>query len=157
MRDDGVGCHLRAVVRECVDLAAEEREKIKADIENRLTEATREAARDLWKRLHKAVAHVSERLSDKDKIFRDTLIANLRSLNEVLPALNISGDPELERLRAKVAGKLLTVEPHALRDDERKRASTARAAKSLLKEIEQHTDKDPDAAVDPLSVYTGTK
>ena len=55
-----------------------------------------EAADDLYRRLGEAVERVSERLQEDDNgkplVFRDTMIANIRNLVDIVTRLNIFGD-----------------------------------------------------------------
>ena len=51
-------------------------------------------------------------------------------LVDVLPKLNVTGDPELERLAAQVRASLL-VDPQELRKSELIRSETARAATAI--------------------------
>ena len=56
-------------------------------------------------RLYEAVQHLADRLTaykvtgeGVEHPFRDTVVTNLVKLVDVLPKLNITNDPELERL-----------------------------------------------------------
>ena len=62
--------------------------------------------------------------------FRDSVITNLVKLVDVLPKLNVTGDPELERLAAQVRASLL-VDPQELRKSESVRTETAKAASDI--------------------------
>jgi hypothetical protein len=72
------------------------------------------ASRELWQRLYEAVSHMAERLQvykvteeGVEHPFRDSVVTNLVKLVDVLPKLNVTGDPELERLAAQVRASLL--------------------------------------------------
>ena len=62
--------------------------------------------------------------------FRDSVVTNLVKLVDVLPKLNVTGDPELERLAAQVRASLL-VDPQELRKSESIRSETAKAALAI--------------------------
>jgi hypothetical protein len=62
--------------------------------------------------------------------FRDTIVTNLVKLVDVLPKLNVTGDPELERLASEVRASLL-VDPQELRKSESVRTETAKAANRI--------------------------
>ena len=62
--------------------------------------------------------------------FRDSVVTNLVKLVDVLPKLNVTGDPELERLAAQVRASLL-VDPQELRKSESVRSETAKAATAI--------------------------
>ena len=123
-----------------VGLDKGEVDRIRADIEQRMGETFREATRDLWVRVHECVQHMHERLSGygQDKAgkvvgpFRDTLVTNLRDLVELLPKLNVTGDPQLEQMRDRLAKKLCQHEPQELRDDARLRKAAVKEAADVL-------------------------
>jgi len=62
--------------------------------------------------------------------FRDSVVINLVKLVDVLPKLNVTGDPELEQLAAQVRASLL-VDPQELRKSEGVRTETARNASAI--------------------------
>jgi hypothetical protein len=94
-------------------------------------------SRELWYRLYEAVHHMAERLSSyqvtKEGVehpFRDSVVVNLVKLVEVLPKLNVTADPELDRLTQEVRAALL-VDPQELRQSATKRSDTAKAAAEI--------------------------
>ena len=120
-----------------VTLGDEERERVKRQITATVEASLQMASRELWQRLYDAVHHMAERLSKYkateegvEHPFRDTVVTNLVKLVEVLPKLNVTHDPELERLAAEVRCSLL-VDPKELRASESVRAETARAAAAI--------------------------
>ena len=66
--------------------------------------------------------------------FRDTVVTNLVKLVDVLPKLNVTGDPELERLAAQVRASLL-VDPQELRKSESVRSETAKDATAICERM----------------------
>lgn len=104
--------------------------EIRRDLEARLNARLKDAQKDAWERVRTVVAHIHERLADKDKTFRDTLIGNAEELVEILPALNITGDKELAAIGEEV--KTLLVHPDRLRQDESLRSQTAKKAEEIL-------------------------
>jgi len=115
-----------------VSLSSDDTEQIKKEIEQRMKAAEAAAMRDVWNRLHDVVKKMAEKMSDKDAVFRDTLITNMCELAELLPALNITDDPELEKMRRQVEKTLCSYEPKALRNDDKERAAAARDAQAIL-------------------------
>ena len=61
---------------------------------------------------------------------RDSVVTNLVKLVDVLPKLNVTGDPELERLASQVRASLL-VDPQELRKSESIRSETAKNAAAI--------------------------
>jgi hypothetical protein len=114
-----------------VSIAGEELSRIQQDVEERVNAAYKGAMGDVWQRLFDRVAHIAEKCADPRAIFRDSMIENARELCAMLPRLNFTDDPDLERLRLEVEGKLLC-HPEALRNDPELRRDTASAAKSIM-------------------------
>ncbi|HEX6824870.1 MAG TPA: hypothetical protein VF077_01030 [Nitrospiraceae bacterium] len=77
---------------------------------------------------------LSVKIGDTGHIFRDSLIENIAQLVEIMPGLNITGDPALAQM-CKEAKKLTLYSPDELREDEDKRAKAAKEAKSLATKL----------------------
>jgi hypothetical protein len=124
-----------------VALGDEERERIKRQIKASVEASLTIASRDLWQRLYEAVSHMAERLSaytvSEEGVahpFRDSVVTNLVRLVDVLPKLNVTGDPELERLTAQVRASLL-VDPKELRRSDDVREETRKAAAAIAQQM----------------------
>jgi hypothetical protein len=120
-----------------VTLGDEEKERIKRQITAAVEASLQVASRDLWQRLYEAVSHLAERLQaykvtddGVEHPFRDSVVTNLVKLVDVLPKLNVTADPELERLAAQVRGSLL-VDPQELRKSDSVRSETAKTASAI--------------------------
>ena len=66
--------------------------------------------------------------------FRDSVVTNLVRLVDVLPKLNVTGDPELERLTAQIRSSLL-IDPKELRRSDDVREETRKAAASIAQQM----------------------
>ena len=101
-------------------LASDDTERVKRDIERHVEEQLHGAVGDLYRRIGEAVERVSERLREDDDgkplVFRDTMISNIRDLVDVVPRLNIFGDETLARLCEQVKEKIAGVEAAAVLD-----------------------------------------
>jgi len=120
-----------------VALGDEEKERIKRQITAAVEASLQVASRELWQRLYEAVSHLAERLQaykvteeGVEHPFRDSVVTRLVKLVDVLPKLNVTGDPELEQLAAQVRASLL-VDPQELRKSESARNETAKAALAI--------------------------
>jgi len=120
-----------------VALGDEEKERIKRQITAAVEASLQVASRELWQRLYDAVSHLAERLqaykvtgAGVEHPFRDSIVTNLVKLVDVLPKLNVTADPELERLATEVRASLL-VDPQELRKSESARTETAIAASAI--------------------------
>lgn len=120
-----------------VTLGDEEKERIKNQITAAVEASLQVASRELWQRLYEAVSHLAERLQaykvteeGVEHPFRDSIVTNLVKLVDVLPKLNVTGDPELERLAAQVRTSLF-VDPQELRKSELIRTETGKEATAI--------------------------
>jgi hypothetical protein len=119
--------------------------QIRAEIETRNAELIENANRDLWQRVHEVTAKLVERLTafEVDPVsgtrlhpFRDSLVENVRSLLELMPRLNITGDAQIERVRQELADKVARHDPETLREDRILRAEVVDAASGILAQME---------------------
>jgi len=124
-----------------VALGDEEKERIKRQITVAVEASLQVANRELWQRLYEAVSHLADRLkaykvtgNGVEHPFRDSVVTNLVKLVDVLPKLNVTADPELERLAAEVRASLL-IDPQELRNSESARTETATAAEAIARRM----------------------
>lgn len=124
-----------------VALGDEEKDRIKRQITAAVEASLKVGSRELWFRLYEAVQHMADRLTaykvtgnGVEHPFRDTVVTNLVKLVDVLPKLNITNDPELERLANRVRTSLL-VDPKELRTSESVRSETAKAAADIAQHM----------------------
>lgn len=106
-------------------LVAKEREKFQA----LMAEAAQSAVTELRVRFAACVDHVVERLSGEDdgkpKIFRDSLIGNLRDFLDGFKALNVCDDRDLADLVTRARDTLDGIEVNDLRKNESLRSTIA--------------------------------
>lgn len=132
-----------------VSLQSDDLEAIRGDLDQRIKENTQQAIGDLWKRLYSGVEHMAETLNDPEAKFRDSLVKNLIDLCELLPRLNLTDDPDLERMRKEIEARLTGHDPEALRPKNAKtpmeesarkeaRKQTAEEASKILKDMEAY-------------------
>ena len=119
-----------------VNIQTDELDKLNADLETRKNEAIAQAMKDPYIRLHEAIKHAQEKLSDPKAIFRDSLIDNIIDLVKILPSLNITNDPTLDELRKEASEKLTAYDPDTLRKDKTAREEVRNHASDLLKRME---------------------
>lgn len=113
--------------------------RIRAELQGGLDTAVAVAMRDPWERISESLGRMVAGLRDytggRDGAFRDTLIGNVRDLVDVLPSLNITGDPDLtdvcQKLRVLAAGS----EPGELRRSEALRRDVASEADAILARV----------------------
>jgi len=121
-----------------VDIADEHAMVLRSQIESQVQDAVADAMGDLWKRLYDVVWRMSERLSDPKKIFRDSLIGNIKELVELLPQLNLTNDPKLEEFRRQAQAKLSGFDPQTLRENRAYRGMAAQAAREIVADMQAY-------------------
>lgn len=119
------------------------RDEIAADIDRRTQAAEVAAMGSLWQRVHDAVQAMADKLPQfkpdgkgKERgTFRDSLVDNLRGLCDLLPRLNVTGDPALARVHTEMLAKLTKHDAKELRDDDATRAKVATDAQDILSKM----------------------
>ncbi len=119
------------------DVMDEIRNKIRDEIEKSVERANR----DLWNRLYTHVKNMAERLLDVDAKFRDSLVGNLVELCRLLPKLNITNDPELDKRTKEIYIKLCKYSPQELRDDESVRLEVGENAQEILEKLRRYVER----------------
>jgi hypothetical protein len=115
-----------------VALPEAELAEAKASLEEKVARAAEEARKDIYRRLSDRLVHIANTLGNKDKIFRDSLIGNLRELLDLIPRLNFSGDKEIDELRQQVLDAFRGITPDDLRNDPQTRKKAAEAADAII-------------------------
>lgn len=90
------------------------------------------AVKAVWDRLLEPVAHMVERLASPEKVYRDSLVDNVREILLLLPSLNITGDQKLAAAAEEIRTKLAGINADTLRQSTVLRAQAAGAAKSII-------------------------
>jgi hypothetical protein len=123
-----------------VSLGRDEEARIRGEIEARTQQAMQESVQELWLRLHEAVSHMQERLSDPSNTFHKSMIANLRSLVSVLPRLNFTGDEKLIEMTKEVESKLTLYSTEEVKGDPALRQTLAESAEDILSRMSGYTN-----------------
>lgn len=118
-----------------VALDEDQAEKVRSGIERSMQDRINRAVGDVWQRLATMLGHFATRLGNEDAIFRDTTITNLQEIVALLPALNLTDDPELERIRQEVARVIKGVDPKDVRKDKAYRAEIAGEAQRIMDDM----------------------
>jgi hypothetical protein len=124
-----------SIVREAMD-------ELRASVSQRVAEAEKAIRRDLASRIAKPLVHMVNRLSDPDADFRDSLVGNLREICDLIPKLNILGDPEIEAVRERIYTELYRADTDLLKENQVVRASTARKAQNILDKMSDYFGED---------------
>jgi len=89
------------------------REAIEADMASRVNDAMK----DVWFRLGNSLEHFIDRMAPDTK-FREATLSNLEELVSILPALNITNDPNLTAFGEAISARLTGLDPKDLRKNE---------------------------------------
>jgi len=125
-----------------VSLTDDDVDKIKANIEKSVQASISAAVRDCWDRLYKVVKHMGEKLNDPKAVFRDSLVKNISDLCDLLPKLNLTSDPGLDRMSKEIGAVLGTLDPESLRRYELERKLAADRAGDILKKMSSYVGDD---------------
>lgn len=118
--------------------AAQLQQQMQSGVDAQVRDALTLAVREPYERLYKHVSRMVERLSDKDATFHDSLVTGLRDLCQLMPALNITGDAQLDTLRQTAERMVSGVDPEHLRNVPLIRERVAADAKALQGLLEPH-------------------
>jgi hypothetical protein len=105
------GDDLRASLNEA------DREIIADQINKRATEKFARANEHIITSLHECVFAIHDRLCQDENVFRDTLITNLEELCDLIPKMNIAGDPAINAMAKQAVDKLGKWDAQTLRDN----------------------------------------
>jgi hypothetical protein len=113
------------------------------DLERRNAERMQAAVVTVYERITEVTEKMFSRLEEykpspgpyqesAEGIFRDTLVTNISELAELIPVLNITNDPTLEKLRERMVNDLTAYSAAELRKDAQARQRTARKAREIF-------------------------
>ena len=123
------------------DVGDEETARVRKSIDEDAQETIARAVSVIWTRYAAVIARMVEGLKkyqpSKDgtrvqNAFRDSLVTNIEDLLDVVPVLNITGDPKIEEFAAEIRSKLTVNSPEVLRDDSKVRKSVVAQAEDIL-------------------------
>lgn len=127
-----------------VNMSDAQAQRIRDDIEKQVMEATTTAVQDVYRRIAEVTGRMVERLNAFKPavrkgertvgVFRDSLVENVRDLVMILPALNITGDPQLTEMAEKLK-PLTEHDASVLRENPAIRRDVAAEAQNILDSV----------------------
>lgn len=93
------------------------------------------AVHGLWEKMAKPLENFAATMGDADIKFRNATVDNLREMVELLPSLNFTDDPALEKIRRDIEQQLVIYDPADLRKDKKVRAAVAAEAREIMDEM----------------------
>jgi hypothetical protein len=128
-----------------LDVESEVQRELMEQYDRRLAEQLASATKDSWDRLYEALSRLSDRLTvdedGKKKIFHDTIVTGAVDLCELLTAMNVTQDPQLESARRKLQEVLLGVTPKELREEDGTRVLTKQKVDQILSAFDWGQDE----------------
>jgi len=121
-----------------VALPQQELDKLKASMEESIQRRLSFAMQDVWLRIAELLEHYIEKIGDEDAIFRDSTVNNLVDLMNILPGLNVTGDPKLREIRQRIMASIGAYQPDDLRKTKELRAVAAKEARAIRESINSH-------------------
>ena len=113
-----------------LSMANEEAEILREDLRSE----AENARKALLERIAEPLSHALSTLRDPGKVFRDSLVENVKAIAELAPFLNITNDRSVEEI-AQGAEAVGRVEPDRLREDQFVRKNVADQCEELLRKI----------------------
>jgi hypothetical protein len=110
-------------------------EAIRKDIEANTRAAVADSMRDAFDRVAKLVERYATRLATPENTFRASMVEDSRDLADLLPKLNLTGDPQLDALAQRLVTELCPYEAEQLRSDPLARNAAYRAALSMKSDL----------------------
>jgi len=118
-----------------VSLDEGQQDEIKQEIEEAMARRVNSAMEDVWKRLHSTLTNYAERMASENGRFKEATVDNLKEIVDMLPAFNVLGDPQLERIAKDVQSTLLGNSAKELRKDDKVRSAAAMEAQRILEDM----------------------
>lgn len=124
-----------------LDIGNAAQESLRKQYSDYYTEQVNGAMADVWQRTYDTLKRVSERLdytggdSKDKKIFRDSLIENVREMLGLLTKFNVTNDQRMENMRVRLDDAMTGVSADALRDDDSFRLDTKTKVDNILKSM----------------------
>lgn len=126
------------------DAAKAAMEIARSEAKASLDDAMKNAMGDVWNRIRETVGKMSDRLGSyavdpaTGKVsnpFRDSLVSNVTDLCDLLPKLNLTGDPAIDAMIAEMRVKLTSAHPDALRASDKLRDKVKADADAILSKL----------------------
>ena len=124
-----------------LDIGAQAQAALQQQYSDFYTQQVNSAMGDVWQRTYDALSKVSERLdytggdSKDKKIFRDSLVENVREMLGLLTKFNVTDDQRMENMRVRLEDAMLGVSADALREDDSFRVDTKTKVDAILKSM----------------------
>ncbi len=117
-------------------IAAKAVSDMRAEMESRFNKNVEEAMQNTWFELLAPVRDLASKLANKGaKIYRDSLVDNLKDIVARIPALNLTGDNRLARAAAQIKERLASVKIETLKESVEARTEAGKAAQEIISQF----------------------
>lgn len=121
-----------------IDAADHVRDEIEACIQDQTSQRFEAAVRNCYEQMHERVRMIATRMNEADTVVREELISNTAQIMDLLGGLNLSADPEIERLRLRIKQDLCGHTAAEIRGSVALRTSVGEAAERIAAEFEDY-------------------
>ena len=108
--------------------------ELQDDLEVKQKESLERAMADVWRRLYEPVKKMAVVLASDQKIFT-SMIVNIEEIVNLLPCMNLAGDPQMTMLANEIKQNLLGHTAGQIKDDENLKARLATDALTLAEKM----------------------
>jgi hypothetical protein len=145
-----------------VQMSTEEQARVAREIEAKVRQSLTRGTEDLWKRLREVVSHMVDRLNEPESRFHASMVTNVFDLVEILPQLNVTRDPDLNRLADEVRQRLCNYSSQDLKKHDLLRVTTATDAADIVaqmddilrtREVKRPSDEDRAQTVENIFAH----
>lgn len=131
-----------------IDIENQAQAALVAHYEERLQQMHQRAAQDSWQRVYAVLTRIQKQLAPREegkrgKIY-DSLLGNAHELCQLLEHFNVTGDPELTRMRRELMGAIEGVTTDALKTEDDTREVLRRKVEQMLGERDWGIDDGDD-------------
>lgn len=126
-----------------ITMEQSELKRLEDMLSNQMISVTKTAEAELWERLTDKVKKLIERLNEYKNnpkaILRDSLIDNIIIVSEEVKAMNITDNPQINRMANVLAERLGEIDPEDLRGNADVRVNALETAEKMLERLEGYS------------------
>lgn len=121
------------------ELSSDQANTIRKRVAESIESMTERAVSNIWEQFTQLIEKIEKTMKEPKRIFRDTLISNLKDFCELIPKMNLTDDNRLESLRKEAIAKLAELKPIDLRESKADRRKAHKSAKEIMEKIKGYT------------------
>jgi hypothetical protein len=114
-----------------VEMEQHQLDEVRQSMEAAMQARLNRAMHDVWERMRDVVGHFAKKMGSGE-VFRDSTVNNIRELIDLLPGLNVTGDPDLTRIGDEVKALANGYDPKDLRKNQGARSQAAKEADEIM-------------------------